>query len=102
MPACAVSALTIVKSIQFIINNSLEPGLYGFDVRVDGEWYLYIFSVEDMPDEDASLVQMKENITPSDLTVLSDAYSGAYIIESTEAITAEAFWNILYPMEVAV
>ena len=85
-----------------IINNSLEPGLYGFDVRVDGEWYLYIFSVEDMPDEDASLVQMKENITPSELTVLSDAYSGAYIIESTEAITAEAFWNILYPMEVAV
>ena len=45
---------------------------------------------------------MKENITPSELTVLSDAYSGAYIIESTEAITAEAFWNILYPMEVTV
>lgn len=76
--------------------SSLAPGDYAFDVRDGSDWYLGMFSISD-DEQHVNDIQIMTQIDAEDSLVLPSPYSQALEFEMQDYITAEEFWNMLYP-----
>lgn len=76
------------------ILSDLTEGMYGFDVRADNKWYLYIVSVTD--DLNPSLVTMVEEKTEPSVLTAPDVYYGVIETMNEREISADEFWIELY------
>ena len=76
----------------FILSD-LGEGTYGFDVRADNKWYLYLVTVTD--DLNPNLVTMVTEKTSSALTA-PEVYEGVIETMNEREITADEFWAELY------
>ena len=80
---------------RFVLSG-LKPGYYGFDIYSDGEWYLRIFSVKADPDgyTELQMLGMTEELTGYNIPA---PYTGMMIYEYDRNMTAEEFFEMLYP-----
>ncbi len=76
------------------ILSDLAEGMYGFDVRADNRWYLYIVNVTD--DLNPSLVTMVGEKTESSVLIPPDVYHGVIETMNEREISADEFWIELY------
>lgn len=76
------------------ILSDLTEGTYGFDVRADNKWYLYIITVTD--DLNPSLVTMVGEKREQSLLRAPDVYHGVIETMNEREISADEFWKELY------
>lgn len=76
------------------ILSDLTEGTYGFDVRADNKWYLYIITVTD--DLNPSLVTMVGEKTEPSVLRAPDVYHGVIETMNEREISADEFWKELY------
>ncbi len=77
----------------YILSDLIE-GMYGFDVRADNKWYLYIVNVTD--DLNPSLVTMVEEKTEASVLTAPEVYYGVIETMNEREISADEFWIELY------
>lgn len=80
--------------------SGLEDGTYAFDINLDGDWYLMVFTVgTDVPHGTVQMLVVGDEEAGA---VLPDVYSGSYSFELQDVISSDDFWLMIYPeMEVA-
>ena len=89
----ATEEYAFTDSNGIYILSDLKAGTYGFDVRADNRWYLYIITVTD--DLDPNLVTMVTEKTSSALTA-PEVYYGVIETMNEREISADEFWAELY------
>ncbi len=89
----ATEEYAFTDSNGIYILSDLKAGTYGFDVRADNRWYLYIVTVTD--DLDPNLVTM---VTEKETSSLSapEVYYGVIETMNEREISADEFWAELY------
>ena len=78
------------------IFNELKPGLYGFDIDYEGDWYLLLFEVESVEKDAGKMIVVEPTVGDVPYKVESP-YSGIILMEKTDVMEGDEFWAMLFP-----
>lgn len=82
------------------VTSAMAPGEYAFDVPYGNEWILVTFTVEDRAD-DIGMLQMLSQGELQNAEINPDIYTYEMELTLTSLMTEDAFFDMVYAMEVA-